>query len=71
MIFVVKGSTWLDKTAAASRKSKLDIKKVVEQNVVKTPTSVKKQMSIMAFVKKKKDEALATRIMSGLSASPG
>jgi hypothetical protein len=28
-------------------------------------------MSIMAFVKKKKDEALATRIMSGLSASPG
>jgi hypothetical protein len=47
------------------------VKKVVEQNVAKTPTSVKKQMSIMAFVKKKKDEALATRIMSGLSASPG
>ena len=66
--------TWLDQTAAASRKSKVDQKRTtaaVDSFVPKTPTSVKKQMSIMAFVKKKKDEALATRIMSGLSASPG
>jgi hypothetical protein len=62
-------STWLDKTAAAvsSRKPKPDVVK----SPLKPPVSAKKQMSIMAFVKKKKDEALATRIMTGFADSPG
>jgi hypothetical protein len=70
---LIQVPTWLDHTAATIQKSKADQKRqtVVETVVPKTPTSVKKQMSIMAFVKKKKDKALATRIMSGLSASPG
>ncbi len=66
-------STWLDKTAAAARKSKSDsaTKASTSDTPVKTPMSAKKQMSIMAFVKKKKDEALATRILTGMVASPG
>ena len=72
VFFVFKVSTWLDKTAAASRKSKQEHQpKAPEIPAPKTPTAAKKQMSIMAFVKKKKDEALATRIMSGVAASPG
>lgn len=43
----------------------------MESPAPKTPTTAKKQMSIMAFVKKKKDEALATRILAGVAASPG
>ena len=68
-------STWLDKTAEAARKPKPESKSSAsDSSTPKTPTtstSTKKQMSIMAFVKKKKDEALATRILTGMVASPG